>query len=189
MVSQAGGGVRAVVASLHQPRTAIWGLVDSVVLLANGRTMYAEPRGGLVPWLTHLPPPPCDGAVRGADAGQAVKQAGAQGMGQGPWVGAGGDGRLVSAVAAATASEPARTGADVTGGRAAAAAAQSGAGQCLEGKEVRGAWGAAKEGGAGGYVYVPARHGSPPDWAVDVVNTGFRKPRVRTWRSMACDEE
>jgi hypothetical protein len=30
-----------------------------------------------------------------------------------------------------------------------------------------------------GYAYNPERHGSAPDWAMDLVNVGFRKPKVR----------
>lgn len=34
------------------------------------------------------------------------------------------------------------------------------------------------EGGLGCGPYMPVRHGAPPDWALDVVNIGFRKPGV-----------
>ncbi len=30
-----------------------------------------------------------------------------------------------------------------------------------------------------GYSYEPARHGVAPDWVLDLVNTTFKKPRVR----------
>ncbi|KAF8072475.1 abcG12 [Scenedesmus sp. PABB004] len=41
-------------ASLHQPRSAIWNQLDQVTLLASGRLMYSGPTGGLVPWFASL---------------------------------------------------------------------------------------------------------------------------------------
>lgn len=29
-----------------------------------------------------------------------------------------------------------------------------------------------------GYAYSPESHGSVPDWAMDLVNVGFKKPKV-----------
>ncbi|KAG2483665.1 hypothetical protein HYH03_017468 [Edaphochlamys debaryana] len=45
-----GGGGVTVVASLHQPRAAIWELVDQVVVLGRGRLLYCGPPSELVPW-------------------------------------------------------------------------------------------------------------------------------------------
>ncbi|KAG1665475.1 hypothetical protein FOA52_007607 [Chlamydomonas sp. UWO 241] len=41
-----------IVASIHQPRTAVWGLFTQVVVLSRGRMIYSGSRAGLVPWLT-----------------------------------------------------------------------------------------------------------------------------------------
>lgn len=51
MASQNGG---ALIASLHQPRSAIWGQLDQVTLLANGRLMYTGPTEDLTRWFTSL---------------------------------------------------------------------------------------------------------------------------------------
>lgn len=39
-----------VIASIHQPRSAIWSMFDRVTLLASGRLMYHGLRDNLVPW-------------------------------------------------------------------------------------------------------------------------------------------
>lgn len=41
-------------ASLHQPRAAIWSQMDQVTLLSSGRLMYTGPTEELVPWFTSL---------------------------------------------------------------------------------------------------------------------------------------
>jgi ABC-type multidrug transport system ATPase subunit len=43
---------RIVVAAVHQPRSAVWGLFDTVTLLASGLLVYHGPTAGLVPWLS-----------------------------------------------------------------------------------------------------------------------------------------
>lgn len=42
---------QAVIASIHQPAAALWGMFDSVTLLSAGRLLYNGPAGGLAPWL------------------------------------------------------------------------------------------------------------------------------------------
>jgi len=42
----------AVVASIHQPRREIWCLFHGVVVLAEGRQLYAGETGGAVPWFS-----------------------------------------------------------------------------------------------------------------------------------------
>ncbi|KAI8468849.1 MAG: P-loop containing nucleoside triphosphate hydrolase protein [Monoraphidium minutum] len=43
-----------VIASIHQPRSAIWLMFDAVTLLASGRLMYHGPREGITPWFGSL---------------------------------------------------------------------------------------------------------------------------------------
>jgi ABC-type multidrug transport system ATPase subunit len=43
-----------VISSIHQPRSAIWSMFDSVTLLASGRLMYTGARDGLVEWFGSL---------------------------------------------------------------------------------------------------------------------------------------
>eukprot|EP00879_Flechtneria_rotunda_P017044 GHRR01017850.1.p1 GENE.GHRR01017850.1~~GHRR01017850.1.p1 ORF type:complete len:820 (+),score=223.92 GHRR01017850.1:95-2554(+) len=43
-----------VIASIHQPRSAIWSMFDKVTLLASGRLMFHGARDDLVPWFGHL---------------------------------------------------------------------------------------------------------------------------------------
>ncbi|KAI8464872.1 MAG: P-loop containing nucleoside triphosphate hydrolase protein [Monoraphidium minutum] len=43
-----------VIASIHQPRAAIWQMFDAVTLLASGRLMYHGPREGITPWFGSL---------------------------------------------------------------------------------------------------------------------------------------
>ncbi|WIA10023.1 hypothetical protein OEZ85_010235 [Tetradesmus obliquus] len=43
---------KAVVAAIHQPRSAIWSLFDKVTLLASGLLIYHGPTSGMVPWLS-----------------------------------------------------------------------------------------------------------------------------------------
>ncbi|KAF6265203.1 P-loop containing nucleoside triphosphate hydrolase protein [Scenedesmus sp. NREL 46B-D3] len=43
---------KAVVAAIHQPRSAIWSLFDKVTLLASGLLIYHGPTAGMVPWLS-----------------------------------------------------------------------------------------------------------------------------------------
>ncbi|KAF8069576.1 abcG22 [Scenedesmus sp. PABB004] len=50
-LARAGGG-RVILAAIHQPRSAIWGLFDSVTLLAQGRLTYHGATAGLAPWLS-----------------------------------------------------------------------------------------------------------------------------------------
>ncbi|GBF96283.1 ABC transporter G family [Raphidocelis subcapitata] len=45
---------QVVVASIHQPRSAIWQMFDTATLLASGRLMYTGPREGLTPWFSSL---------------------------------------------------------------------------------------------------------------------------------------
>jgi len=44
----------AVIASIHQPRAAIWSMFDVVTLLSCGRLMYHGARDGLVEWFATL---------------------------------------------------------------------------------------------------------------------------------------
>ncbi|KAF6255774.1 hypothetical protein COO60DRAFT_1533203, partial [Scenedesmus sp. NREL 46B-D3] len=43
-----------VIASIHQPRSAIWSMFDKATLLASGRLMFHGVRDDLVPWFGHL---------------------------------------------------------------------------------------------------------------------------------------
>jgi ABC-type multidrug transport system ATPase subunit len=43
-----------VIASIHQPRSAIWLMFDAVTLLASGRLMYHGPREGVTAWFGSL---------------------------------------------------------------------------------------------------------------------------------------
>jgi hypothetical protein len=43
-----------VIAAVHQPRSAIWLMFDSVTLLASGRLMYHGPREGITSWFGSL---------------------------------------------------------------------------------------------------------------------------------------
>ena len=43
-----------VIASIHQPRSAIWLMFDAVTLLASGRLMYHGPREGITAWFGSL---------------------------------------------------------------------------------------------------------------------------------------
>jgi len=45
---------RVVIASIHQPRSAIWQMFDAVTLLANGRLMYHGPRDEMTTWFGSL---------------------------------------------------------------------------------------------------------------------------------------
>jgi ABC-type multidrug transport system ATPase subunit len=45
---------QVVIASIHQPRSAIWQMFDAVTLLASGRLMYTGTREGLTPWFASL---------------------------------------------------------------------------------------------------------------------------------------
>ncbi|EFJ48315.1 hypothetical protein VOLCADRAFT_37874, partial [Volvox carteri f. nagariensis] len=45
------GGV-TVIASLHQPRAAIWDMVNQVVVLGRGRLLYCGPPSELLPWFS-----------------------------------------------------------------------------------------------------------------------------------------
>ena len=45
---------QVVIASIHQPRSAIWQMFDAATLLASGRLMYHGPRDGLTPWFEGL---------------------------------------------------------------------------------------------------------------------------------------
>lgn len=56
----------AVVASIHQPRAAIWAVFDRVLVLAAGRMMYEGPCGGVVPWFSGRLGYPYDPGGRGA---------------------------------------------------------------------------------------------------------------------------
>ncbi|MEW5309515.1 MAG: hypothetical protein WDW38_001400 [Sanguina aurantia] len=40
----------SVIASVHQPRSAIWSLFNKCLVLSQGREMYFGPRAGLIPW-------------------------------------------------------------------------------------------------------------------------------------------
>ena len=44
----------AVLASMHQPRSAVWAMLDDVTLLADGRMLYTGPAGAMVPWFESL---------------------------------------------------------------------------------------------------------------------------------------
>ncbi|GIL43410.1 hypothetical protein Vafri_1186 [Volvox africanus] len=48
-LAQAG---HVVLASVHQPRAAIWSMFTQVVVLSRGRMMYSGDRAGAVPWFT-----------------------------------------------------------------------------------------------------------------------------------------
>eukprot|EP00775_Hariotina_reticulata_P008750 gene8750-8930_t len=43
-----------VIATIHQPRSAIWDMFDTVTLLSSGRLMYHGPRDMLTPWFKSL---------------------------------------------------------------------------------------------------------------------------------------
>ena len=43
-----------VIASIHQPRSAIWLRFDAVTLLASGRLLYHGPREGITAWIGSL---------------------------------------------------------------------------------------------------------------------------------------
>jgi ATP-binding cassette subfamily G (WHITE) protein 2 len=45
---------RVVIASIHQPRSAIWTMFDAVTLLASGRLMYHGPRDEMTTWFGTL---------------------------------------------------------------------------------------------------------------------------------------
>ncbi|WIA32105.1 hypothetical protein OEZ86_002956 [Tetradesmus obliquus] len=47
-------GRRVVICTIHQPRSAIWEMVDRVSLLACGRLMYHGGRAGIAPWFASL---------------------------------------------------------------------------------------------------------------------------------------
>ncbi|KAG1673764.1 hypothetical protein FOA52_002333 [Chlamydomonas sp. UWO 241] len=49
MATQSG---HVVIASIHQPRGAIWALFDTVTLLSKGRLLYTGPTSGMAPWLS-----------------------------------------------------------------------------------------------------------------------------------------
>ncbi len=40
-LKQLAGAGHTIVASIHQPPTSVWAMLDQVVLLAGGRTLYA----------------------------------------------------------------------------------------------------------------------------------------------------
>ncbi|GFH32996.1 ABC transporter domain-containing protein, partial [Haematococcus lacustris] len=49
-------GGRAVLVSIHQPRPAIWALIDQVSVLVGGCLLYSGPSSLLVPWIqAHAP--------------------------------------------------------------------------------------------------------------------------------------
>jgi len=52
--SMATSGGATLIASLHQPRSAIWGQLDQITLMANGRLMYTGPTDELTKWFTSL---------------------------------------------------------------------------------------------------------------------------------------
>ncbi|KAG2454581.1 hypothetical protein HYH02_000423 [Chlamydomonas schloesseri] len=51
-----------VLASVHQPRAAIWGMFTQLVVLSRGRMLYSGDCAGTVPWFASPPPPPGPGA-------------------------------------------------------------------------------------------------------------------------------
>ncbi|KAI8467922.1 MAG: hypothetical protein J3K34DRAFT_523385 [Monoraphidium minutum] len=47
-------GGHTVIASIHQPRAAIWAMFDTALVLSSGMLMYFGPCDGLVPWFSSL---------------------------------------------------------------------------------------------------------------------------------------
>lgn len=176
--------------------------VPQVVLLSSGYTIYAGPTAALLTWLASLPPPPpstaaplkvavetpqnfhhsASGARATAmplavlvarlseqdPAGIPSRDLHPEGGG-GASAGAPGEsGGGLGSIAA-----PARPGGVVEGLGAVAGEVQAGQQNVREG-------GSTGTGPTSTYVYVPSRHGTPADWAVDLVNTGFKKPKVRS---------
>lgn len=45
---------RTVIATLHSPRSEIWGLLDNVILLSKGSLVYSGPSNECMPWLAGL---------------------------------------------------------------------------------------------------------------------------------------
>ena len=45
---------QTVIATIHQPRSAIWEMFDVVSLLSSGRLMYHGPCAGMLPWFEEL---------------------------------------------------------------------------------------------------------------------------------------
>eukprot|EP00775_Hariotina_reticulata_P006450 gene6450-6679_t len=56
---------RVVVAAIHQPRSAIWSLFDTVTLLASGLLVYHGPAADMLPWLSGGLGYPYDAAYHG----------------------------------------------------------------------------------------------------------------------------
>jgi ABC-type multidrug transport system ATPase subunit len=58
-----------VIASIHQPRAAVWGCFDACAVLASGLLVYIGPTDGLVPWFQgRLGYGPWSVAVHGTEA-------------------------------------------------------------------------------------------------------------------------
>ena len=49
-VAKLGGAGHTIIASVHQPRAAIWAMFHKVCLLSEGRQLYFGPPGGVAPW-------------------------------------------------------------------------------------------------------------------------------------------
>ncbi|KAI1746956.1 hypothetical protein F4782DRAFT_468209 [Xylaria castorea] len=45
---------RTIITTLHVPRTAIWALMDNLVLLSKGSLVYSGPTGNCIPWFSSL---------------------------------------------------------------------------------------------------------------------------------------
>ncbi|GBF87651.1 ABC transporter G family [Raphidocelis subcapitata] len=54
MQAMAHRGGHTVIASIHQPRAAIWAMFDTALVLSAGLLVYFGPREGMVPWFASL---------------------------------------------------------------------------------------------------------------------------------------
>ena len=75
--AEAGGSARTIVATLHQPSSQVFAAVDTVMLLARGRTVYFGAAAGAVAHFTRLNFPcaphfnPCDHMLEVVSAGES----------------------------------------------------------------------------------------------------------------------
>lgn len=61
-----------VLASIHQPRTAVWNMFNKAALLSQGRCVFYGSRRALVPWLSDTLGYPYEPARHGVVADWAV---------------------------------------------------------------------------------------------------------------------
>ncbi|KAL6762732.1 hypothetical protein V8C86DRAFT_3086957 [Haematococcus lacustris] len=176
-----------IIASIHQPRSAIWAMFDSVTVLSRGMLLYTGRRDDMVPWFTQQLPalmqPGSDALAACSPPPTHSHTSSSMGPTDAP-------ASATDLMAVVLSETSAMNGAD-NGNRAGPlvpAARQQQQQGCVggmgvgSGAEVPGAVSA----GAGAmdkararkwqFFYSPDLHGVASDWVMDLVSVGFAKP-------------